>query len=93
MKEILMTIVFMISMDANAINLEQTKQKAINKLEQEARKYKLAKDLDKLTNLNLGNTNIRLRPKKIIIENKTENEEFNFETNGKDFKLNFTLSF
>ena len=92
-KELAVLVFLGFSMDANAIDLNNIQQKMINKFETKAKKFKLVKDLNDITNISFGNTNIRLRPKKLIIENKVNDEVFNLETNGKDVKVKFSVSF
>ena len=92
-KELMVLGFLALSMDANAIDLNETKQKLINKFEMKAKTFKIVKDLDAITNISFGNTNIKVRPKKLIIENKVDDEIFNLETNGKDIKMKFSVSF
>ena len=93
-RELALVLVLSVATDLRASELVKVPAKVIAAAEKEAKKYKVIKELDKMTNIVIADTTMRLRPGKFEISKNKKDYKLNINTNLKDeLKLKFTLSF
>ena len=93
-RELALLLVLSTATDLSAMELAKVPAKLISTVETKAKKYKLVKDLDKMTNIVISDATFRIRPNNLEIINKNKKYDLNINTNLKDsVKLNFKMSF
>ena len=91
MKELLALVLISIATQGRA---NEIKDKIIKKVESEAKKIKIVREIDKLATHKWGKKELRFRPDKITFKHEEKDYKFNITTNGKDsLKIGLKLSF
>ena len=91
MKELLALVLISIATQGRA---NEIKDKIIKKVESEAKKFQIVREIDSLATHSWGKKEIRIRPSKISFKHEEKDYKFNIITNGKDsLKIGLKLSF